>query len=232
MITTESFNEETFLNDLTSATGQALISKICDAETIRFQPAQRERLAITLWNFILGHRDNVRADVLVAVGAAIRKYVAMLSNDRIGEITTLLETGHRAMLPLDLELEVVKMVYRKFEANPPAKADPQPELAERLWEMAQDYMRPRIILRDKHATVASLSIEAIVAMRSQFAKEAVAAALRSPFPWFGEMVADNLKRLLGRWQTKDSQAADWCARLLQEALDFQVGNLSASHASR
>jgi hypothetical protein len=92
-------------------------------------------------------------------------------------------------------------------------------------------MRPRIILRDKHATVASLSVEAIVAMRSTLAEPAVAAALATPYSWFGEMVRDNLARLSERWRAKDRRAAEWCDKLLGENSGQGTGKLSASNAS-
>jgi nitroreductase len=187
-------------------------------------------LSSILWDYISTHRDDIRSDVLTAVGSAIRKYIAMLDVSRMNEIASLLEAGHRAPLSLELELEVVKMIYRKFEANPPAATDTEVALAARLWEMAQDYMRPRFILREKYATVASLAVEAIVALRGSEASDAVAAVLSSPFAWFREMVTDDLARLVGRWRQKNSNAADWCEAILRDVNPILGGEAHAGNA--
>lgn len=204
-----------FLSRIASADSNDLRTLICDAETLHFDSAQRDRISPILWNYIIRNRDSNRTDVLIAVGSAIRKYVAMLKVDRMGQIATLLEAGHRASVPLSIELEVTKMIYRKFEANPPDQSDIQPLLAERLWEIAQEYMRPRIMSHDKYPTIASLSIQAIFSMRSQFAEQAIRLARSLPFVWFIEMVEDGLQRLESRWRKKNADAADWCARLIQ-----------------
>ena len=132
---------------------------------------------------------------LVGVAAAIRKYIAIMPMDRMGELAALLETGHRSTLPIDLEIEVAKMVYRNFEVHPPIIADPQPELAQRFWEMAQAYINPRLLLRDKYSAATSLAIEAIVSMRSPLAEQACQAANTCPYRWFAELVSDDLDDL-------------------------------------
>ena len=224
--------EDSFLDRLSLATGTSQLAMICDAETMILDTTRRERLSQILWKFILASRDNPNSATLIAVGSAIRKYIAMLNVNRIGEIAELLETGHRAQLPLDLELEVTKMVYRKFEANPPAQPDPVPPLALRLWEIAQEYLRPRIMVRDKYATVASLSIEAIVALRSPFAQNAISAALTTRYSWFGEKVIDDLRNLAIRWRGKNRDAADWCTDITNRIIEVHSGNPDASKTPR
>jgi hypothetical protein len=121
----------------------------------------------------------------------------------------LIEPANHEPLSLELELEVAKMIFRNFEVHPPTAPDPHPDLADRLLEMARAYANPRILLREKHAAVASLAIEAIVAMRSNRACEAWGVAIESPYRWFREMVADDLKELQEQWAAKDREAAGW-----------------------
>jgi len=166
-----------------------------------------------LWQYILDHRNSNDRNELVAVGAAIRKYIAIMPMDRMGELTVLLETGHRAPLPIDLEIEVAKMVYRNFEVYPPDLPDPHPELARRLWEMVQAYINPRVLLRDKHSAATSLAIEAIVSMRCSLAEQACQAANACPYRWFSELVSDDLDDLYERWSRKSSDAAAWLREL-------------------
>ena len=154
----------------------------------------------------------------MGVAAAIRKYIAIVPMERMGELATLLDTGHRSPLPLDLEIEVAKMVYRNFEVHPPADADPQPELAHRLWEIVEAYVNPRVLLRDKCSAAASLAIEAIVAMRSPLAGTACRKAMACPYRWFAELVCDEIDELQEKWQNKNADAARWLAQLRSSVL--------------
>ena len=186
---------------------------VCEAEVTPFEPHERDALLPILWQYILDKRDSNDRDELVAVASAIRKYIALLPMERLGELTVLLEPGHRAPLPLELELEVAKMVYRNYEVHPPAVPDPQPQLASRLWEMAQAYINPRVLLRDQHAAVTSLAIEALVAMRSGLAERAWRGAIESPYRWFGEVVTDDLAELRERWIERNEDAVTWLDEL-------------------
>ena len=211
--------------DSGESTADELLRQLCDAgadppselfcavELTRFEPSQHEVLLPLLWQYILTHRDSNNRDELVAAGAAIRKYIALMPMDRMGELAVLLESGHRSTLPIDLEIEVAKMVFRNFEVHPPVAIDTQPELAQRLWEMVQAYVNPRILLRDKHSAAASLAIEAVVAMRSSLAFDAWQAAAQCAYRWFAELVSDDLDDLREKWSCKSPEAAAWLDNL-------------------
>ena len=201
------------LNQLTNAGANPSCSLLCEVELTRFVPSQHEALLPLLWQYILDRRNSNDRDELVAVGSAIRKYIAIMPMDRMGELAVLLESGNRSPLPIELEIEVAKMVYRNFEVHPPVDANPQPELAQRLWEMVQAYTNPRILLRDKHSAAASLAIEAIVSMRSPLAEQAWQAAISCPYRWFAELVSDDLDDLHERWSINHPDAAAWLGEL-------------------
>ena len=201
------------LIDLAMFGANAPIALLCEIELAHFDPPQQKTLLPLLWRYTLEHRDSNNRDELVAVGAAIRKYVALMPMDQMGELATLLESGHRSSLPIELEIEVAKMVYRNFEVHPPTVADPHPQLAERLWEMAQAYLNPRILVRDKHAAAASLAVEAIVVLRSPLAENAWQAVTECPYSWFSELVSDDLDELLQKWSDKNPEAVAWLSEL-------------------
>lgn len=219
------------VDEYSDITPDALLDQLCAdkenipcdliirAELTRFDMRQQQRLLPILWSYILAHRDSNNSDELVAIGSAIRKYIALMPMDQMENLAVLLDSENRSPLPLELELEVSKMIYRNFEARPPAQANPQPKLAKLLWQMAQTYINPRLLLRDKHSAVASLTIEAIVAMRSDLAKEAWMSAMRSSQRWFGEMVSDDLMELWNRWDGVDANVAQWLATLRQSVMD-------------
>ncbi len=191
---------------------------LCAVELTRFDPSQHKVLLALLWRYILEHRNSNNRNELAATGAAIRKYIAVMPMDQMDELAVLLEPGHRSPLPIDLEIEVAKMVFRNFEAHPPVAVDTHPELAQRLLEMVQAYVNPRILLRDKHSAAASLAIEAIVAMRSSLAVEAWQAAARCPYRWFAELVDDDLDDLHDRWSRKSPDTAAWLGDLRSQVM--------------
>ncbi len=191
---------------------------LCAIELAHFAPPEREVILPLLWQYILDHRNSNDPEELVAVAAAVRKYIAIMPMARMGELAALLETGNRLPLPVDLEIEVAKMVYRNFEVHPPVVADPQPQLAQRLWEMVQAYIDPRILIRDKYSAATSLAIEAIVAMRSPLAEVAWRKAMACPYRWFAELVGDEIDELHERWHNKDADAAAWLDRLRSTVL--------------
>ncbi|MCA9206987.1 MAG: hypothetical protein KDA55_01470 [Planctomycetales bacterium] len=187
-------------------------------ELNRFESSQHEVLLPLLWRYILAHRNSNDRTELVATGAAIRKYIAIMPMDRMGELAVLLESGHRSPLPIDLEIEVAKMVVRNFEVHPPVEGDPHPDLALRLWEMVQAYTNPRILLRDKHSAAASLAIEAIIAMRSSLADKAWQVVAQCPYQWFTELVSDDLDDLHEKWSRKSAAAAVWLDNLRSQVV--------------
>ena len=209
---------EKILGQLTAAGANMPSSLLCQVELTRFDPTQRKAVLPLLWQYILDHRNSNDRNELVAVGAAIRKYIAIMPMDRLGELAVLLETGHRSPLPIDLEIEVAKMICRNFEVLPPVVADPHPELAKRFWEMVQAYINPRVLLRDKCSAATSLAIEAIVSMRSPLAEQACQAANACPYRWFAELVSDDLDDLHERWSGKSPDAAAWLRELQNNVL--------------
>lgn len=203
------------ISSLASLGNGAPAGLVCEIELTRFDPAQRSRLLPLLWGFILTHRDSNALEKLAAVGAAIRKYIAIMPMEQMGQLAVLLESGHQSAIPIELEIEVAKMIYRNFEVHPPLTADPCPELARPLWDMVRTYANPRLLLRDKHSAAASLSIQAIIAMRSQFAGDALHIATQSPYRWFSEIVVEGLNRLCERWTSASPDAAAWLTALLR-----------------
>jgi len=132
----------------------------------------------------------------------------MVPIGELGKLTEILASGDRVLMPPEIELEIAKMVYRKYEVSPPP-LNVQPDLAERLWSIASIYVVPRMLLRDNYSSVASLAIEALVAMRSRHALEAWRTAQSCPHKWFGEIVSDHLLELRSKWSSRSAEATTW-----------------------
>jgi hypothetical protein len=198
---------------LAAAQGSPPAELLCTIEMARFAPQERDGLLPLLWQYIVDHRDSNDRNELVGVAAAIRKYVAIMPMERIGELAELLEAGHRSPLPIELVIEVAKMIYRNFEVCPPPVADPQPKLADRLYDVVLAYIHPRVLLLEKCSAAASLAIEAIVAMRSPLAESAWKEAMACPYHWFAELVSDEIDELHEKWRDKGADAAVWLDQL-------------------
>lgn len=207
---------EELLSQLASSDADVPIDLICEVELARFDAGERQKLLPLLWQYIVQHRDSNRPETLAAVGAAIRKYIAIMPMDDMGRLAVLLESGHKSALPIELEIEVAKMIYRNFEVHPPIEPNLHPELARPLWEMVQAYVHPRLLSRDKHSSAALAAVQAIVAMRSELASNAVHVAAASPYRWFSELVADQLDQLYDRWSAISPEATAWLAALQKE----------------
>lgn len=186
---------------------------VCEAELIRFEDDDRGEFVDVLWRYIQENRDSNDPAVLVAVGSAIRKYVANMPIERMGTLSELLEPGHRSPLDVTLELELAKMAFRFFKAYPPPHRDPEPVLGGHLWKMAQDYTNPRFLLRGENSAVASLAIDAVIAMRGSHAEEAWRLAVESPYRWFREVIEDDLDELREEWVLKNAEVTDWLDHL-------------------
>ena len=193
---------------------------VIQAEAVFFTPEEEKQLGPILLRFIEDRRDSDDPEDLVAVGSAIRKYVAAMIPDAVGSVASLLEAGHRATLPLETEVEITKMIARKFTANPPPAPDLQPELGERLFALARAYLDPYVLPRRKFAAIALNAVVALTAMLSPRASEAADVVDALPHRWFGRMLRFELKQVLHRWQgaacaVERGQAIEWMAGFIE-----------------
>lgn len=216
-VQTARFTPETVLQELCdlSITDSRRRELVIQAELLRFGEAQKPELLSVLRDFIGTWRCSDNLDDLVAVGSAIRKYMANIETSNIGTIATLLAASHAGTVPLELKLEIVKMIFRSFEADPPGEPDPEPQLAECVYGLARAYLNPNVLPDGKNATVAMYAVQALVAMRSQRASEALATVSKLPqeYQWFREQLGRRLINLRERWSC-DPTAARALSRLL------------------
>ena len=90
----------------------------------------------------------------------------MIGLAEINSVARLLEAGHRASPTLDTLLEILKMITRKFTANPPTATNQQLGLSDELENIARAYTDPYVLPHGKHAAVAMNAVQALVASAS------------------------------------------------------------------
>jgi len=182
-------------------------SLILESEVLPFRGRQAAELTPLLKRFIEECRDsNVPAD-LVAVGSAIRSYVARATvGEAFEAAASLLKSQGRLPIPLELEVEVTKMVVRKLTANPPGQRDQYPEIALRLEELVDAYAKPRLLPRKKYGAVALNAILGLVLSRSGPDAEVVEAMRALDVAWFQQLLARYAARLRSELDARDKEA--------------------------
>lgn len=164
------------------------------AETLPIDENLRTDFLAALREFICKHRDSNDPEDLIAVGAAIRKVVLCTPHHEIESLASLLESGHRAAVPLDIELEIAKAVVWKLTAQPAQAPNQFPQLADQMWNLAQTYLHDRLLPRDKYAAAALNAGLALLLMQSHVA-EVIDLVNDLRLAWFKELFARRAKRI-------------------------------------
>ena len=163
--------------------------------------------------------SNDPAD-LVAVGSAIRAFVANANaGEALPHVASLLATGGRAGLPINLELELAKMVVRKLTARPPTEGGIYPDLSDRLLELAETYLNPRLLGREKYGATALNAVLGLVLARSGHGA-AIIAKVRDLGPsWFQQLTVRRLEWLKAEFELRaNSQGGNDLLRDLAERI--------------
>lgn len=158
---------------------------ICLAELTLFNATEQEWLLPVLWHYIKTNKDSNDPDKITAVCAAIRKYVALMPTDKIGELEELIDPQSLQLEPL---IEIGKMIYRNHQFMPP---NINQKLAEKLWKVCDANLnRSHLWYKEsKYATVALVMLQSLIAIKSPLAKQAFESAQQT-YPWFIELIED------------------------------------------
>lgn len=168
---------------------------ILQAEVMEFVGEERVTLCKLLHNFVLRNRDSNIPEDLVAVGSAVRKLVAYLATDDLITLSELLTASPRMAIPLETELEIAKTILRKLTWNPPLRDDSEPELADRLMDLAKAYLNTRLLTREKYGAIALNSVLSLLLLRSHNVPTMVALVEALSAKWFTHMVCRRIDRI-------------------------------------
>lgn len=168
---------------------------ILQAEVATFENGQIEDLNQLLYRFILEKRNSNGVNDLIAVGSAIRKLAAIIRIEDLNLVGEILSPEHRTPIPLEIELEVAKVVARKLAQAPPVADDTEPELSARLMELVRTYLNPRLLSRQLYGATALNAILALLLLRAHQTQEVVTMLVELPSTWFAELVARRASRL-------------------------------------
>ncbi len=175
---------------------------IVAAEAIRFTDAQDRRLTAALAEFVTKFQDSNDPEDRLAVCSAIRSYVGMMQIDEVSAVARFLQTGHRAIAPLDTTLETIKMISRKFAANPPENVDTQPTLSEQLESIAIAFVNPHVLPHGNHAALVMNAVQALASMASRRVLGVIDELNHSSPIWFRQQLERRLARLRSGWEAR------------------------------
>jgi hypothetical protein len=99
-------------------------------------------------------------------------------------------------------LETIKMVARKFAANPPAACNEHPGLSAQLERVARAYLNPYVFPHGKSAAVAINAVQAVVGLASPGMHELIAEVNANCPAWFRQQLRGRLRRLLNEWEAR------------------------------
>jgi hypothetical protein len=200
---------------------------VLEAEVLPFGPADRIRLNDALRRFIEDYRNSDDPEDLVAVASAIRKYVATMDAADLGDLAVLLASDQNASVPLEVELEVAKTLVRKLTSQPPEEPDGEPELADRLMEVASTYLNARLLSREKYGAVALNAVLALLLLRSRHVANLLILLRNVRVPWFTQLVVRRASRIRDDFRHRFPEAQ---SERYSEALNTVCDQLAASEA--
>lgn len=183
---------------------------VLEAEITRFDQDQLRRLAGCLFEFISSYRQSNDPADLVAVASAIRTYVAIMDRGNLQAIATLLEPNDKIPVPIEIELELTKMVVRKLIANPPGREDDQPGLAERLMELPRAYLNARLLGREKYGAVALNAVLALLLLQNPHIPELLEILEKLEVAWFTQLLVRRIERIRKELADKESEEKYRC----------------------
>lgn len=159
-----------------------------DAEIVLFPESLIPSLQELLYAYIAEFGDGHEPAVRIAVGSAIRKYVAILKVDDFRNVTVLLNPPNNRPLAIQSEIEIAKMIVRKLTAVPPAEADVEPNLSESLSQLVSKYLDNFHIEERKYPAVVLNAILAIVMLRGIAEQHLLDKLAALDARWFNELL--------------------------------------------
>lgn len=180
---------------------------VLETEVFAFDANDVPQLHAALLQFIQTHRDSNDPEDQVAVASAVRKLIAEATAADLDSFAFLLESGSRAPVPLEVELEVAKMVVRKLTASPPLAAEFDSRLTDQLFDIACTYLNDRLLGREKYAAVTVNAVLALLLLHSLHLSEVIQRVGQLRTEWFKTMLKRRGTQVAREIHERDPEAA-------------------------
>jgi len=169
-----------------------------DAEPVAFALDELGRLLPILREFVVRFRHSKDRDDMVAVGAALRKYAMNMPPKDLDRLHELFDPSPIAAIPCEIELELTKTLVWKLTERPPDTDDVAPDLGDRLFDLLETYLRPRLLVQKNFAAIALNAALGLLLLRSRHARTSLDRLRKLEVSWFTELVVRR-----ARWLRED-----------------------------
>jgi hypothetical protein len=171
------------------------INAVLEIQCLPIPEVLKNETLLNLLDFIKKHRATNSQQILVAVGAALRKVLLNLPASDIGLAAELMKSEGSLVVPIGVELEIAKMVVQRVIEDPSINASLLPELADALLSNAKLYSTPKMVNREFYNATALNSVLACVLMRSPESQLLSNQILNDSPNWFSRLCSNRLKRI-------------------------------------
>lgn len=188
-----------------------------------FAPSDRPALCVALRDFVLREIFHEEQTDIVATGAAVRAWARETTVEGLAAFTEFLVTGASQAPPIEVEVEMLKGICARLVAARQFDRTPLMPLENALWEIVDDYLRPRLIRRRKVAPLVVEAISALFMMQSDRRDELISRIQQLNVRWLPRTICSLLSRKLE--QIKD--LSDSTTEVVRQELNGVIGTLSA-----
>lgn len=188
-----------------------------------FAPSDRPALCVALRDFVLREIFHEEQTDIVATGAAVRAWARETTVEGLAAFTEFLVAGASQAPPIEVEVEMLKGICGRLVAARQFDRKPLMPLENAIWEIVDDYLRPRLIRRRKVAVLVVEAISALFMMQSDRRDELISRIQQHNVRWLPRTICSLLSRKLE--QIKD--LADSTTDAVRQELNGVIGTLSA-----
>lgn len=223
-----------FLDDLKvgiESPSSEAVDAVLEIQCLPIPEALKNETLLNLVEFIKKHRATNSQKILIAVGSAIRKVLLNIGDEDLSLAVELMKTTGSLEVPIEVELEVAKMVVHRFRYAPHTSTEGLDELAALLLENAKIYSRANLVNREYYGATALNSVLSIVLTRHKEATELIHHIESNSPGWFVDLVKSRLRRMAK--EIENEGLVDSIALVdLMRVLGTKSINLSSSHGDR
>ena len=185
------------------------VDAVLEIQCLPIPEALKNETLLNLLDFIKKHRATNSQQILVAVGAALRKVLLNLPSSDIGLAAELMKSEGSLAVPIGAELEIAKMVVQRVIEDPSINASLFPELADGLLSNAKLYSIPKMVNREFYNATALNSVLGCILLRSTESHSLANQVISDSPSWFSRLCSNRFTRIRNELLAKkDSMSLD------------------------
>jgi len=188
-----------------------------------FAPSDRPALCVALRDFVLREIFHEEQTDIVATGAAVRAWARETTVEGLAAFTEFLVAGAAQAPPIEVEVEMLRGICGRLVAAAHVDREPLRPLEHAIWEIVDDYLRPRLIRRRKVAPLVVEAVSALFLTQSDRREELVMRIRQLNVRWLPRTICSSLSRKLEQIE----ELSDAATQAVRQNLAGVIGSLKA-----